>query len=213
MSKLVLTNAQVFVNSVDISNHVQSVNIESQRDEVDVTSMGDTSKEIVLGLGDVTFTVTVFNDYAVGNIDSQMFALHTTNTPFAVEVRPVNGSRSTWNPWLYDHGAPAAVQPDQRDCGGCRYYGSRLPQCGSDWSGEEHGMTETTIERRRYKLAYPFTNQDMCEWVREQFDIDPSFCSKIVLTIDANLAVTAELHMFAHPDVFLKMPHLERSDD
>lgn len=98
MSKLVLTNAQVFVNAVDVSNHVQSVAIESTRDEVDVTSMGDTSKEIVLGLGDVTFTITVFNDYAVGNIDSQMFALHTTNTPFAVEVRPVNGARSTSNP-------------------------------------------------------------------------------------------------------------------
>jgi hypothetical protein len=98
MSKLVLVNAQVLVNAVDISNHVQSVNIESQRDEVDVTSMGDTSKEIVLGLGDVTFTVTVFNDYAVANIDSQMFALHQTNTPFAVEVRPVNGARSTSNP-------------------------------------------------------------------------------------------------------------------
>lgn len=98
MSKLVLTNAQVLVNAVDISNHVQSVTIESTRDEVDVTSMGDNNKEIVLGLGDVTFTVTVFNDYAVGSIDATMFPLHTTNTPFAVEVRPVNGARSTSNP-------------------------------------------------------------------------------------------------------------------
>lgn len=98
MAKLVLTNAQVLVNAVDISNHVQSVDIEGVRDEVDVTSMGDVNKEIVLGLGDVTMTVTVFNDYAVGNIDSQMFALWNTNTPFVVEVRPVNGARSTSNP-------------------------------------------------------------------------------------------------------------------
>lgn len=98
MAKLVLTNAQVLVNAVDISNHVQSVDIEGVRDEVDVTSMGDVNKEIVLGLGDVTFTITVFNDYAVGNIDSQMFALWQTNTPFTVEVRPVNGARSTSNP-------------------------------------------------------------------------------------------------------------------
>ena len=98
MAKLVLTNAQVLVNAVDISNHVQSVDIEGVRDEVDVTSMGDVNKEIVLGLGDVTVTVTVFNDYAVGNIDSQMFSLWQTNTPFTVEVRPVNGARSTSNP-------------------------------------------------------------------------------------------------------------------
>ena len=98
MSKLVLVNAQVFVNAVDISNHVSSVEIASSRTEVDVTSMGDVNSEIVLGLGDITFTVTVFNDYAVASIDSQMFPLHMTNTPFAVEARPVNGARSTSNP-------------------------------------------------------------------------------------------------------------------
>jgi hypothetical protein len=98
MAKQVLTNAQVLVNSVDISNHVQQVDTPLQRAEVDVTSMGDTASEIVLGLADATWTVTVFNDYAVGNIDSQMFALSQTNTPFPVEIRPVNGARSTSNP-------------------------------------------------------------------------------------------------------------------
>jgi len=98
VAKLVLTGAQVLVNAVDISNHVQSVDIEVTRDEVDVTSMGDVNKEIVLGLGDVTMTVNVFNDYAVGNIDSQMFALNATNTPFTVEIRPTTGARSTSNP-------------------------------------------------------------------------------------------------------------------
>jgi hypothetical protein len=98
VSKLVLSNAQVFVNAVDVSNHVSSVEIASSRAEVDVTSMGDVNSEIVLGLGDVTFTVTVFNDYAAASIDSQMFPLHQTNTPFVVEIRPVNGARSATNP-------------------------------------------------------------------------------------------------------------------
>ena len=98
MAKLVLTNAQVFVNSVDISNHVSAVDIAGVRTEVDVSSMGDVNSEIVLGLGDVTITITVWNDYAVANIDSQMFPLWQTNTPFPVEIRPVNGARSTSNP-------------------------------------------------------------------------------------------------------------------
>lgn len=114
MAKLVLTNAQVFVNSVDISNHVSKVQIDVQRDEVDVTSMGDTNKEIVLGLGDATMTITVFNDYAVGNIDSQMFALNQTNTPFPVEVRPVNGARSTSNPGY----TMTALMPNYSPIGG-----------------------------------------------------------------------------------------------
>lgn len=98
MAKLVLVNAGVIVNSVNISDHVSEVSIESSRAEVDVTSMGDTAMEILLGLKDVTITVTVFNDYAVASIDSQMFALHNTNTPFPVEIRPDNSARSTSNP-------------------------------------------------------------------------------------------------------------------
>ena len=105
MSKLVLTNAYVAINSVVVSDHVSAVTIESTRDEVDVTSMGDTSKEIVLGLNDVTITVTVFNDYAAGSIDSQMFTLHQTNTAFPVEVRPVNAARSTSNAAYFLTGA------------------------------------------------------------------------------------------------------------
>lgn len=98
MAKLVLTNAMVLLNSVDISNHVSSVVIDDQRSEVDVTSMGDANSEIVLGLGDATITVTVFNDYAAGSIDAMAWPLHVTNTPFPVEIRPVNAARSTSNP-------------------------------------------------------------------------------------------------------------------
>lgn len=97
MPKLVLTNALVLVNSVDISNHVQSVNLAQTRPEVDVTSMGDTYQEIVLGLPDVTATITVFNDYAVGSLDSILYPLSLTNSPFPLEVRPVNAARSTSN--------------------------------------------------------------------------------------------------------------------
>jgi hypothetical protein len=98
VAKLVLTNAQVLVNTVDVSNHVSDVTIEIQRTEVDVTSMGDVNSEIVLGLGDATITVTFFNDFAAASIDSQLFPLNQTNTPFVVDVKPVSGARSTSNP-------------------------------------------------------------------------------------------------------------------
>ena len=105
MAKLVLTNAYVSINSVVLSDHVQSVDIQITRDEVDVTSMGDTNKEIVLGLGDVSIVVTFLNDYAAGSIDSQLFALNSTNTPFPVEIRPVNAARSTSNAAYFLAGA------------------------------------------------------------------------------------------------------------
>lgn len=105
MSKLVLTNAYVAINSVVRSDHVSAVTIESSRAEVDVTTMGDSFNEIVLGVGDITITVTVFNDYAAGQMDEAMFALHLTNTPFPVEIRPVNAARSTSNAAYFLTGA------------------------------------------------------------------------------------------------------------
>jgi hypothetical protein len=98
MAKIVLKDAMVIVNGTTISDHVSEVTIETTRDEVDVTTMGDTSKEILAGIGDATITVTVFNDYAAGALDSIMFPLSSTNTPFTVEVRPTSAARSTSNP-------------------------------------------------------------------------------------------------------------------
>lgn len=98
MAKIVLKDAYVSVNGTVISDHVSEVTIETSRDEVDVTSMGDVSKETLAGIGDATITVTVFNDYAAGALDSVMFPLSSTNTPFTVEIRPTSASRGTSNP-------------------------------------------------------------------------------------------------------------------
>lgn len=98
MAKTVLKNALVLVNSVDISNQVSEVTIETSRPEVDVTAMGDTNQQMLPGIGDATITLAVFNDYAVGALDSQLFALSQTSTPFTVEIRPNNAARSTSNP-------------------------------------------------------------------------------------------------------------------
>ena len=105
MSKIILTNAKVLVNSVDVSTSAYSLDIQSTRAEVDVSSFGDSAIEILLGLADVSFVIGFWNDYTAAALDSQLFALHQTNTPFPVEVRPVNAARSTSNPAYFLTGA------------------------------------------------------------------------------------------------------------
>jgi hypothetical protein len=56
MAKFVLTNASVSVNGVDLSDHVQSVTVETTRDDVEVTAMGATYKSYLGGLGDANIT-------------------------------------------------------------------------------------------------------------------------------------------------------------
>ena len=64
MAKHVLTNAEVLVNAVDLSDHVSSVTIETTRPEIDVTAMGASYQEFIPGLADATFTINFFQDFA-----------------------------------------------------------------------------------------------------------------------------------------------------
>lgn len=58
----------VKVNSVDLSDHVQSVTLNRQFDELDVTAMGDTSRKAVKGLESSSVTIDFLNDTAAANV-------------------------------------------------------------------------------------------------------------------------------------------------
>jgi hypothetical protein len=102
MGKFVLTNASVVVNSVDLSDHVQSVTVETTRDDVEVTAMGATYKSYLGGLGDATISVTFFSDFAASSVHATLSPLSTSSTPFPVVVKPNNTTTSTTNPsfWI-----------------------------------------------------------------------------------------------------------------
>jgi hypothetical protein len=58
----------VKVNSVDLSDHVQSVTLNRQFDELDVTAMGDSSRKAVKGLESSSVTIDFLNDTAAANV-------------------------------------------------------------------------------------------------------------------------------------------------
>jgi hypothetical protein len=94
----VFKNARIEVSGNVISDHISEVSIETERDEQDATAFGANNKVVVAGLGDATITMTAFNDYAAGALDSILFPLSTSNSPFTVKVRPDAGAISTSNP-------------------------------------------------------------------------------------------------------------------
>jgi hypothetical protein len=98
MAKQIILDAQVTINSVDLTDHVQKVTVDSKKDTIDVTSMGAASKEYLLGLGDGTIQVTFFQDYAAGSVDATLQPLHTGNSVFPIEVIPQAGAVSPTNP-------------------------------------------------------------------------------------------------------------------
>ena len=58
----------VKVNSVDLSDHVTSVTLNRQFDELDVTTMGDGSRKAVKGLESSSVTIDFLNDTAAANV-------------------------------------------------------------------------------------------------------------------------------------------------
>jgi hypothetical protein len=58
----------VKVNSVDLSDHVQSVTLNRNFEELDVTAMGDTGRKAVKGLEASSVTIDFLNDTASANV-------------------------------------------------------------------------------------------------------------------------------------------------
>lgn len=96
MAKLVLTDASVTINSVDLSDTVQSVTLNYNADQVEVTSMGDSAHKFTGGLDNITCDVTMFQDFAASEVEATVFSLVGSTT--TVVIKPTSGAVAADNP-------------------------------------------------------------------------------------------------------------------
>jgi hypothetical protein len=96
MTTLVLTDASVVINSVDLSDHVRSVTINYSADMVEDTNMGDDTHTMLGGLKNWSMDIEFAQDYAAGEVDATLFAL--VGTSFTIDVKPTSGAVSATNP-------------------------------------------------------------------------------------------------------------------
>lgn len=97
MARIVLTNALVTVNAVDLSDYVASVTLNSSIDVVETTAFSSTAARTRIGgLADNSITLEFHQDYASGEVEATIFPLIGTVT--AVTVKPVAGATTATNP-------------------------------------------------------------------------------------------------------------------
>jgi hypothetical protein len=97
MARIVLTNAYVTVNSVDVSDHVASVTLNSSIDVVETTAFSTTAARTRIGgLADNSITLEFHQDYASGSIEATVYPLLGTTT--SVVVKPNGSTTSASNP-------------------------------------------------------------------------------------------------------------------
>lgn len=97
MARIVLTNAYVTINSVDVSDHVASVTLNSSIDVVETTAFGTTgARTRIGGLADNSISLEFHQDYASSSIEATIYPLLGTTT--SVVVKPNGSTTSVTNP-------------------------------------------------------------------------------------------------------------------
>ena len=101
MARLVLTNVEVTIAGVSLSDHIASVTLGSTYDVLETTAFGGgnvpaAAKERIAGLVDNSVTLEFHQDFAAGDVEATIYPL--LGTVAAVRIQPVNGAISTTNP-------------------------------------------------------------------------------------------------------------------
>lgn len=96
MAQLVLTNASITINSVDLSDRANSVELNYEVDSVEVTAFGDTGHKFTGGLQNLSCTIEFMQDFAASEVEATIYPLVGTTT--TVVIKPDSGAVSATNP-------------------------------------------------------------------------------------------------------------------
>lgn len=111
MAITVLTDASVTYNSVDLSNHVQSVMIDMSSEEVDTTAMGATARNSQPGLRADSVTINFFQDFASGSVDATLVAMQGSQVGATMVIKPTSSAVSSSNPSYTATMSPFSYHP------------------------------------------------------------------------------------------------------
>lgn len=97
MSRIVLTNAFVTINAVNLSDHISSVTLSTTEEIVETTAFGSTARTRVAGLLDNSVTFEFHQDYATSSVEATIYPLIGAAST-AVVVKPNGSTTSASNP-------------------------------------------------------------------------------------------------------------------
>lgn len=96
MAKVVLTNASITINSVDLSSYANSVELNYEVDSVEVTAFGDSGHNFVGGLQNVSCNIDLMQDFAATKTEATVYPLVGSTT--VVVIKPTSSAVSATNP-------------------------------------------------------------------------------------------------------------------
>ena len=85
MARIVLTDAKVTVNGVNLSDHIASVSLSTTNDVIETSAFSSTAaKTRVAGLQDNSVTLEFHQDFAASNVEATIYPLLGSTTTIVV---------------------------------------------------------------------------------------------------------------------------------
>ena len=98
MARIVLTDAYVKLNNVDLSDHIASVEIAQSFDSIETTAFGDSGRTRVGGLEDSSVTLSFHQDFAASSVDQTIAPLVGGTAAFEIRAVGTATAVSSTNP-------------------------------------------------------------------------------------------------------------------
>jgi IMP cyclohydrolase len=99
MARLVLTNAFVTINGVNLSDHIASITLTTTDDVIETTAFGTSARTRIGGLADNSVAFEFHQDYAAANVEATINGSPSlVGTVTAVVVKPNGATTAADNP-------------------------------------------------------------------------------------------------------------------
>jgi len=97
MARIVLTDAKITINSVNLSDHIASVTLTTSADVVETSAFSSTAaKTRVAGLSDNSVALEFHQDFVTSNVEATIYPLLGTTT--TIVVQPTSAAVGAANP-------------------------------------------------------------------------------------------------------------------
>jgi IMP cyclohydrolase len=99
MARIVLTNAYVTINSVNLSDHIASITLTTTDDVVETTAFGSSARTRIGGLADNSVALEFHQDYASSSVEATINGSPSlVGTVTAIVVKPNGATTAADNP-------------------------------------------------------------------------------------------------------------------
>jgi hypothetical protein len=96
VAKFAATDYDITIDTVDFSDSLAAVTLDISKEQLEVTSFGDTARTYIAGLGDASVTLSFHQDFAASAVDATLHA--ALGTEIAVVIKPTSGAVGAGNP-------------------------------------------------------------------------------------------------------------------